>query len=422
MEFRIGEVVNGYRILGILGRGGMGEVFRVQNTISDRVEAMKVIRPELQTNADFGDRFLREIVVHAKLDHRNIIHLYTAFRAEDRICMIMEYAEGASLYDRLRQGPVGIKEAVEYVDQVLSALSYAHALGVIHRDIKPANIIISRNRVVKLTDFGIAKATGVSKLTGTGMAVGSLHYISPEQIRSGTVDARSDFYSLGVTFYEAVTGKQPMEGDAEYSIMSKHIEHTPVPPIELNPRVPAGISSIIMKALAKDPADRFQSAADFQASLRVCGDFMPGTGDIAFPPTLGPDLSSIPRPKIDTVRLDRLQARLLPLIGPIAKVLVSKAATQQLQYLDMCANLAEHIPDRREREAFLQFCKDDSQSFQTTEPTKLLTPAPTRQSTNNFESWESSELQAIKQKLAAYVGPIAGQPSGAKIQVTKRIM
>jgi serine/threonine-protein kinase len=408
MEFQIGEVVNGYRILGILGKGGMGEVFRVQNILSDRVEAMKVIRPELQADADFGDRFLREIIVHAKLDHPNVIHFYTAFRVENRICMILEYAEGASLHDRLRHGPLDVAEAAGYMDQVLSALSYAHGLGVIHRDIKPANIIISNCGVVKLTDFGIAKTAGVSKLTSTGIAVGSLYYMSPEQIRNEVLDARSDLYSLGVTFYEAVTGKRAVEGEAEYLVMNRHLEHTPAPPAELNPRIPADISCVIVKALAKSPAHRFQSAADFQAALRACGSFAQPAGNSAFLSTLDATVPAPPRREIDTARLDRLQARLLPILGPIAKVLIAKAAAQQREYSGLCASLAEHITDPRARDAFLRSCEDDSQSFPAEEFTGTSQPPTTRPTAANYEAWGSSELQAMKQKLAVYVGPIAG--------------
>lgn len=407
MEFQVGDTINGYQVLGVLGRGGMGKVFRVQNVLSSRVEAMKVIRPELEADAGFADRFLREIVLHAKLDHRNIVRFYTAFRAENRICMIMECAEGISLHDRLREGPIEPVEASLYIDQVLSALSYAHRVGVIHRDIKPANIILSPDRVAKLTDFGIAKAAGVSKLTATGMALGSLYYISPEQVRNSNIDARSDIYSLGVTFYEAVTGKRPIEGDTEYSIMNGHLERIPIAPGELNPNVPPAVSSIIMKALAKNPAERFPSAEDFQAAVRNSGTFNTEMASIGPPKASELPAYVAPRPAVDTVQLEKLQARLSPFVGPIAKILVSQAAAHHLEYSRICASLAEHIPGQREREAFLRSCKSDSQSFQTSGVTRTATPPPTQPRTTNFETLNPQDLQSIKQKLAAYIGPIA---------------
>ena len=411
MEFQVGDTVNGYQVLGVLGKGGMGKVFRVQNMLSNRIEAMKVIRPELEADSGFADRFLREIVLHAKLDHRNIVRFYTAFRAENRICMIMECAEGISLHDRLRGGPMEAGEASLYIDQVLSALAYAHRLGVIHRDIKPANIILTPERLAKLTDFGIAKAAGVSKLTATGMALGSLYYISPEQVRNSNVDARSDFYSLGVTFYEAVTGRRPIEGDTEYSIMNGHLERIPTPPAELNPQVTPALSSIIMRALAKNPADRFSSAEDFQAALHNSGSFSPElvTSNFVVPNTSWTPTPVAPRPAVNTVQLDKLQARLSPFVGPIAKILVSQAAAQHLEYSRICASLAEHIPGQRERDVFLKSCKSDSQSFQTSGVTRTATPppTPTQPRTNSFEALTPQDLQAIKQKLAAYIGPIA---------------
>jgi eukaryotic-like serine/threonine-protein kinase len=407
MEFQVGDTINGYQVLGVLGKGGMGKVFRVQNVLSSRVEAMKVIRPELEADTGFADRFLREIVLHAKLDHRNIVRFYTAFRAENRICMIMEYAEGMSLHDRLREGPLVPAEASLYIDQVLSALSYAHRVGVIHRDIKPANIILSPNRVSKLTDFGIAKAAGVSKLTATGMALGSLYYISPEQVRNSNIDARSDVYSLGVTFYEAVTGKRPIEGDTEYSIMNGHLERIPIAPVEVNPELPSALSSIIMRALAKNPADRFSSADDFQAAVRNSGSFNTEMASLVSPASSELPTFAAPRPNVDSVQLEKLQARLSPFVGPIAKILVSQAAAHHLEYSRICASLAEHIPGQRDREAFLRSCKSDSQSFQTGGVSRTTTPPPTQSRASSFESLSPQDLQSIKHKLAAYIGPIA---------------
>lgn len=407
MEFQAGDTVNGYEVLDVLGKGGMGKVFRVQNMLSSRIEAMKVIRPELEADSGFADRFLREIVLHARLDHPNIVRFYTAFRAENHICMIMECAEGTSLHDRLRSGPIEPAEAIQYIDQVLSALAYAHRVGVVHRDIKPANIILSPDGVAKLTDFGIAKAAGVSKLTATGMALGSLYYISPEQVRNSGIDARSDFYSLGVTFYEAVTGKRPIEGDTEYSIMHGHLERIPIAPAELNPQLPSAISSVIMKALEKNPADRFPSAEDFQAALRSCGGFGAEMASSVHPRTSQVPSVTVPRPAVDAAQLEKLQARLSPFVGPIAKILVSQAAAHHLEYSRICASLAEHIPGQRERESFLKSCKSDSQSFQTGGVTRTTTPGPTKPPTNSFETLNTQDLQSIKQKLAAYIGPIA---------------
>jgi serine/threonine-protein kinase len=268
MSYEIGSRVGDYEIQQVLGAGGMGRVYKVRNVISDRVEAMKVLLPDLEGNPGLADRFMREIKVQASLDHPNIAALYTALRIENQLVMLMEYVEGTPLDKMMEAGPVPIDKAADYIAQVLSALSYAHARGVIHRDLKPANMMVTHGGLVKLMDFGIAKMAADRKLTQTGSTVGSLYYMSPEQI-NGTqdIDARSDLYSLGVSLYEIVTGARPFQGDSEYSIMAAHLAGNPPPPVQISPNLPPGLSEIILQALEKDPARRFQSADAFRAAL-----------------------------------------------------------------------------------------------------------------------------------------------------------
>ncbi|MFB3776372.1 MAG: serine/threonine-protein kinase [Bryobacteraceae bacterium] len=268
MNSNIGDRIGDYEIVSILGAGGMGRVYKVRNVISDRVEAMKVLLPDLANVPELADRFVREIKVLATLDHPGIAALRTAQRIDNQLVMIMELVEGTTLEDRLKTGPLPAAEALNYISQVLSALSYAHARGVIHRDIKPANMMVTEGGVVKLMDFGIAKAAGDRKLTMTGTTMGSLYYMSPEQIKGGELDARSDLYSLGVSMYELVTGARPFHGDSDFSIMSAHLEKEPVPPVEVDPKLPAELNEIILMAIAKDPAKRFQSADAFGAAVR----------------------------------------------------------------------------------------------------------------------------------------------------------
>jgi eukaryotic-like serine/threonine-protein kinase len=268
MNYEIGSRVGDYEVLQVLGAGGMGRVYKVRNVLSDRMEAMKVLLPDLEGNPGLADRFMREIKVQASLDHPNIAALHTALRIENQLVMLMEYVDGATLENMMEAGPVPIDKAANYIAQVLSALSYAHAHGVIHRDLKPANMMITPSGVVKLMDFGIAKMTADRKLTQTGSTVGSLYYMSPEQIKGVlNLDPRSDLYSLGVSFYEVVTGARPFQGDSEYSIMAAHLQKNPPPPIEISPNLPSGLNEIILHALEKDPAKRFQTADDFRAAL-----------------------------------------------------------------------------------------------------------------------------------------------------------
>ena len=268
MSFEVGTRIGDYEIVSILGAGGMGKVFKVRNVISDRIEAMKVLLPDLEHEPELADRFMREIKVQASLQHPNIATLHTALRVDNQLLMLMELVEGVTLDQRLHQGPIPLANGVDYISQVLSALGYAHEHGVIHRDIKPANMMLTANGTVKLMDFGIAKAAADRRLTMTGTTMGSLYYMSPEQIKGmATTDARSDLYSVGVSLYEITTGKKPFDGDSQFAIMAAHLEKTPVPPITLDNKLPQGLNDVILMAIAKEPDQRFQTAKAFAGAL-----------------------------------------------------------------------------------------------------------------------------------------------------------
>src|SRR5450631_291730 len=260
---RIGD----YEILNELGSGGMGRVYRVRNVISDRIEAMKILLPDLAGRQELADRFSREIKLLASLNHPNIASLRTALTLDNQLVMIMEYVEGTSLAARLERGPLAVPDALNYIDQVLNALSYAHQHNVIHRDIKPANMMLTPQGVVKLMDFGIARSGQDSSLTMTGTTLGSINYMSPEQVKGQTADARSDLYSVGVSLYEMVTGQRPFQADSDFSIMTAHVKEAPKPPVELQPGLPPALNEIILMAIAKEPAQRFQSADAFRNAL-----------------------------------------------------------------------------------------------------------------------------------------------------------
>ncbi len=260
---RIGD----YQILDELGSGGMGRVWRVRNVITDRIEAMKVLLPDLAGRQELAARFQREIKLMASLNHPNIAALRTAFTADNQLYMVMEYVEGTNLADRLEKGPIAVGDAVNYISQVLSAVSYAHQQHVIHRDIKPANMMLTPQGVIKLMDFGIARGGEERSLTMTGTTMGSLSYMSPEQVKGEATDARSDLYSVGVSLYEFVTGQRPFTATSDYSIMAAHVKEAPKPPVELHPGLPAALNEIILMAIAKDPAQRFQTADAFRNAL-----------------------------------------------------------------------------------------------------------------------------------------------------------
>src|SRR5579862_2429672 len=266
--FSTGQHIGDYEIISILGAGGMGKVYKVRNVISERIEAMKILLPDLTSNQSLADRFLREIRLLATLDHPNIAALRTALTYENQLAMIMEFVEGETLANRAARAPLSTADAVNYSDQVLSALSYAHKQNIIHRDIKPANMMLTPQGVVKLMDFGIARSGTDGSLTSTGTTLGSLNYMPPEQVRGEAADARSDIYSFGISLYELLTGKLPFQGDSQYSLMTAQLNQQPPPPITLRSDLPPALNQIIMMCMNKDPAERFQTADAFRNALK----------------------------------------------------------------------------------------------------------------------------------------------------------
>ncbi len=296
---RIGD----YEIIRELGHGGMGRVYLARNVISDRVEALKVLLPDLAGRGDFVARFMREIKTLASLDHPNIAALRTAFTSGEQFIMIMEYVEGVTLAQRLEQGAFSTPDALNYTGQVLSALSYAHGKHVIHRDIKPGNMMLTPQGVVKLMDFGLARSADDIGLTATGSTLGSLDYASPEQVQSQPTDERSDLYSLGVSLYQMVTGKRMFSATSSFSIMRAQVMETPPPPIEVVPTLSKNLNDVIMKAVAKDPAQRFQSAEAFSSALsQIAAADAPsnaGSDDVSTAITSGVPVMADFKPKMD---------------------------------------------------------------------------------------------------------------------------
>ncbi|HYK35031.1 serine/threonine protein kinase [Alloacidobacterium sp.] len=277
MALEAGQRIGDYEVVALLGAGGMGRVYRVRNIISNREEAMKVLLPEYSSEPDLAARFMAEIRTLAGLEHPNIAQLRTAFQFQNQLVMVMEFVEGTTLETLASQTRIPLDRVLEYSTQVLSALSYAHGKGVTHRDIKPANIMITSHGLVKLMDFGIAKSTNDMQLTRPGTTMGSVYYMSPEQVRGGTVDARSDIYSFGVTLYEMLTGRKPFQADTSYSVLNAQLNEAPTPPVQVNPALPAELNDIVLRAMVKVPDGRFQTAEEFRNALKDLSQQTPAT-------------------------------------------------------------------------------------------------------------------------------------------------
>lgn len=328
----------------------MGQVFKVQSLITDRIEAMKVLLPERQEESSLAERFVREIRTLASLEHPNIANLRTAVRNGDEYLMIMEFVEGESLEARIERAPLAVGDAVDISRQVLSALHYAHGRGVVHRDIKPANILLAPGGLAKVTDFGIATRAGDPRLTASGAAVGSAYYMSPEQVRGTLPDRRSDVYAVGVTLYEMLTAKHPFEGTNVYSILRAHLEDQPPPCAEFRGDVPDWVQQAISRALQKAPEDRFQSAAEFAAALD--SRFITG-GTSA--PTPVPATQVMAQPAgIEPQAVGDVTRELAAFIGPIAKVIVGRAARKAATIDELRRLVSDEIPSLADRDGFLR--------------------------------------------------------------------
>jgi eukaryotic-like serine/threonine-protein kinase len=265
----IGDVVGDYRVIEIAGAGGMGAVYKIEHLITRRIEAMKLLPPGSSDDPEQARRFEREIRVQARLHHPNIAALYNAVRNGDSIGLVMEFVEGESLQRMLEGGPLPVATAVDLACQVLRALAYAHAAGVIHRDVAPANILITPDLVAKLTDFGLARGATDLRLSTSGAPLGSPWYMSPEQVRGiGPLDARTDLYAMGAVLHEMLTGGKLFEVDGAFAVMRAHVEAEPALPSSRNPLVPPALDEILRKAVAKDPPMRFQSADEFRLALQ----------------------------------------------------------------------------------------------------------------------------------------------------------
>lgn len=366
MALEPGQKIGDYEVVAKLGAGGLGVVYEVKHLISQRHEAIKIMLPTQSGTPEMVERFHREVQTLAALNHVNIAALHTAFYHENQLAMVMELIHGETLRSLRLRTAVTLPQALDFIAQVLQALVYAHRLGVVHRDIKPQNIMITETGVVKLLDFGIATTGQASDLTHTGCLLGSLSYMSPEQVSGNKATTRSDLYSLGITLYELLTGQLPITGATTYEIMMGHMQRVPVPPNQINPLVPVAISDAAMRALEKDPAQRFATAESFLGVIRMdpASAMYNATATLPMPqssagstsrPSTGSSQQRQPSQSgLQSLPLEKVSRRLAIYIGPVAKFVVKKLAAQSDDMDYIYREAAKHISSDTDRTAFLR--------------------------------------------------------------------
>jgi len=273
------KLLGTYEVTSLLGQGGMSLVYRGRHVMTEQAVAIKVLPPELAVHVALKQRFLEEARALAKLEHPNIVRLYNFGEDHGRLCLVMQLVEGDTFERQIiKHGQVDPTEAIRVTIEVLKALEYAHAAGIVHRDIKPSNVLVrpGEQGEVYVMDFGIARVVQTSqRLTETGQTMGTVRYMSPEQVRGQVVDQRSDLYSLGITLYEGLVGETPFEGETHFEVMSKHLQEAPRPPSEHGVKLAPAVEAVLLRSLKKDPAARYQDARDmrlaFEAALRGVG-------------------------------------------------------------------------------------------------------------------------------------------------------
>lgn len=309
-----------YELEQLLGQGGMAQVYRARDRVLGRPVAVKVLRPEYANDATFVARFQREARAAANLVHPNIVAVYDVGQDGNQHYIVMEYIAGRTLKEWIRErAPLPVDTALRIAEEVCTALEYAHRHGIIHRDIKPQNILLDEEgEVVKVADFGIAKSRLDPESTADRLALGTVKYISPEQARGVEVLPQSDLYSLGVVLYEMLTGQQPFDGETPVSIALQHIEAEPPSPRRLNPYIPPAVEAIVLRALAKDPRERYPSAREMRQALeryRLAG--LETTGPL--PQPVPPPAPTVPRSAPEAVPT--------PSARPAARVTPARRAT-----------------------------------------------------------------------------------------------
>lgn len=345
----IGEQVGPYIIESIIGAGGMGMIHKAKDTRLDRFVAIKCLPAHLTVNNQNRERFLNEAKAVSRLDHHNICSLYDIGETDDeQLYIAMPFYDGYTLDKRMKHGPMALDDTIAVFLQICDGLQAAHNNGIVHRDIKPANVIVTTEGMVKILDFGVAKINGVD-LTSTGVSLGTVAYMSPEQLCGEAIDARTDIWALGIMFYEMLIGERPYKGDQAPAIIHS-ILYADKPDLSVPPHLPNALNLVIDKALARDANDRYPSLQEFIADLRKISN-----NETISPHTPSESKNSTSSEavtiQLEQQTIDDLTKELTKHIGPMAPVLVNKAIKSSASMDELCNKLDEHLPNDSIRQA-----------------------------------------------------------------------
>jgi len=422
------ERLGKYEVRSVLGKGAMGVVYKAFDPHIERYVAIKTIRkdtvdPDLARQ--FMVRFKNEAKAAGRLHHPNIVGVYEYGEDEAVAYIAMEYVEGTGLREYLdRKATFDFGQLVALMTQLLGALEYAHAAGIIHRDIKPSNLIVDSSATLKVADFGVARID-MSNLTTVGMVIGTPSYMSPEQCQGREADVRSDLFSAGIVLYELLTGRKPFTGSVE-AIAYKICHDDPVPPSTLSPlKLPDAVDKLVARALAKDPQERFQTARAFSDALRDVAQINVEVDD-----GLGTTVVNIgnmplakPAPFWDDATLDTAEHELARFLGPVARVIVRRAAARTNDRGELCMLLSENIDDPATRRRFVDAFNKGSvvragggasglKTGERSHPTAERSGSGAAGSSVSQRSLPSAPIDSayideVTARLAIYLGPIA---------------
>ena len=380
-----------YAIDAQLGQGAMGVIYRAHDPAIDRTVAIKLIRADIldaETRPEYVQRFEREARAAGRCVHPNIVLVFDVATHDGNPYIVMEFVDGITLAQLLRaRGPLPAPEAVAIAAQILDGLAAAHAQGVVHRDVKPANVMLTRDGRVKVADFGISRL-GAADLTQPGALVGTPSTMSPEQLKGGPIDARSDLFATGTVLFELLTGQRPFPGTSAHEVWSRLMNDPPQDLAALQPGLPPALVAAVNRSLAKSPHDRFPDAPAMAAALRA-----PAPAPVAWDQTVVAPLRPQPA-SLDPAIVTTLERHLAAHVGPIARRLVEQAAARADTIDALCESLASSIdlPGNRQR-----FMADARASLGTASSTSLTAPS----------AIPAATVDAITRALARHMGPIA---------------